>query len=343
MAHVRMSSTQRSCCVSQLFSLLHEILTDSHRACFKRPDSNFQRLDVVLNVAFQRDRIFLFISCLWRFGVCQLPCWCSHQPPSLLRPGILQPGWRDSTALFSQAWSTQILQERKSTLTFPSIGVGTTDTGVLCRWGIFPTNLHNPFPALFFLRQEPVKRQFPTYSTGVFASSSPINSTKTSFDQLHIFTRKGAPFAQFFHVCAFWHVTRGTWGHRVTKKRRTPKEICWSSSRTSNNNPVSSFSFRYRSRPESTPAATVVKHFVTSHSLFCIRAIATAIWLSHLGCSSISSWIWPLLIWQSFCHFSLPPVVKIFGKKLYSVPAVKYPSTLTSFFPCSIILWNSLP
>ena len=55
------------------------------------------------------------------------------------------------------------------------------------------------------------------------------------------------------------------------KKRRTPKEICWSSSRTSNNNPVSSFFFR--SRPESTPAATVVKHFVTSHSLFCIRAI----------------------------------------------------------------------
>ena len=116
-----------------------------------------------------------------------------------------------------------------------------------------------------------MKRQFITYSTGVFASSSPINSTKTSFDQLHIFTRKDAPFAQFFNVCAFWHVTRGTCGHRVTKKRRTPKEICWSSSRTSNNNPVSSFFFR--SRPESTPAATVVKHFVTSHSLFCIRAI----------------------------------------------------------------------
>ena len=43
-----------------------------------------------------------------------------------------------------------------------------------------------------------MKRQFPTYSTGVFASSSPINSTKTSFDQLYIFTRKDAPFAQFF-------------------------------------------------------------------------------------------------------------------------------------------------
>ena len=135
----------------------------------------------------------------------------------------------------------------------------------------FRQNLHNPFPALFFLRQELVKRQFPTYSTGVFASSSPINSTKTSFDQLYIFTRKAAPFAQFFHVCAFWHVTRGTRGHRVTKKRRPLKEICWSSSRTSNNNPVSSFFFR--SRQESTPAATVVKHFVTSHSLFCIRAI----------------------------------------------------------------------
>ena len=88
---------------STTFSLLHEIFTDSHRTCFKLPDSNFQRLDVVLNVAFQRDGIFLFISCLWRFGVCQLPCWCSHQPPSLLRPGILQPGWRDSTALFSEA------------------------------------------------------------------------------------------------------------------------------------------------------------------------------------------------------------------------------------------------
>ena len=62
MAHVRTSSTQRSYCVPQLFSLLHEIFTDSHRACFKLPDSNFQRLDVVLNVAFQRDGIFLFIS-----------------------------------------------------------------------------------------------------------------------------------------------------------------------------------------------------------------------------------------------------------------------------------------
>ena len=75
----------------------------------------------------------------------------------------------------------------------------------------------------------------------------------------------------FFHVCACWHVTRGTRGHRVTKKRRTPQEIWWSSSRTSNNNPVSSFFFW--SRPESTPAATVVKHFVTSHILLCIRAI----------------------------------------------------------------------
>ena len=26
--------------------------------------------------------------------------WCSHQPPCLLRQGILQPGWRDSSALF---------------------------------------------------------------------------------------------------------------------------------------------------------------------------------------------------------------------------------------------------
>ena len=67
------SSTQRSCCVPQLFSLLHEIFTDSHRACFKLPDSNFQRLKVVLKVDFQRDGFFLFISCLWRFGVCQLP------------------------------------------------------------------------------------------------------------------------------------------------------------------------------------------------------------------------------------------------------------------------------
>ena len=87
---------------STTFFSPHEIFTDSHRACLKLPDSNFQCLDVVLNVAFQRDRIFLFISCLWRFVVCQLPCWCSHQPPSLLRPGIL-PGWRDSTAVFSQA------------------------------------------------------------------------------------------------------------------------------------------------------------------------------------------------------------------------------------------------
>ena len=152
--------------------------------------------------------------------------WCSHQPPCLLHQGILLPGWRDSTALFCRLSPHKSCRNGKSILTFPSIEVGTTDTGVWCKWGIFPTNLHHPFPTLLFLRWEPVKRQFPTYSTGAFASSSPINSTKTSFEQLRIFTRKEAPFAIFFLICAFWHATRGTWGHCVAKKSRTPKEIC---------------------------------------------------------------------------------------------------------------------
>ena len=39
-------------------------------------------------------------------------------------------------------------------------------------------------------------------------------------------------------------------------------------------------------------------------------------------CSSRSSRTWPLLIWQSFCHNSLPTVVQ-FWKNLYPVPAVK--------------------
>ena len=86
------------------FPLLHEIVRDSHIlvACFKLPASIFQHLDMVLNVASLRDRdcmgIFLFISCLWRFRVCQLSCWFSHQPPCQLRQRILQPGWRDSIA-----------------------------------------------------------------------------------------------------------------------------------------------------------------------------------------------------------------------------------------------------
>ena len=153
--------------------------------------------------------------------------------------------------------------------------MGTTDTGVLCKWGYFYDKSSQSISCTVLPSLGTGEKTVPHVQYWRFSSSSAINSTWTSFDQLHIFTRKDAPIAQFFHVCAFWHVTRGTWGHRVTKKRRTPKEICWSSSRTSNNNPVSSFFFR--SRPESTPAATVVKHFVTSHSLFCIRAIADSV------------------------------------------------------------------
>ena len=79
----------------------------------------------------------------------------------------------------------------------------------------------------------------------------------------------------FFHVCAFWHVTRGTWGHRVTKKRRTPKEICWSSSRTSNNNPVLSFFFR--SRQESTPQQPL-SSISWRHTAYFAYVLFRAIW-----------------------------------------------------------------
>ena len=46
-----------------------------------------------------------------------------------------------------------------------------------------------------------------------------------------------------------------------------------------------------------------------------LTSIATAIWLSHIGVVlQDQNRTWPLLIWQSFCHNSLPTVVIIFEK-----------------------------
>ena len=65
--------------------------------------------------------------------------------------------------------------------------------------------------------------------------------------------------------------------------------------------------------------------------------------ITHWCCSSRSSRTWPLLIWQSSCHNSLPTVVIIFEKSVSRPCCKKKSSTLMSFFPRSIILWNSLP
>ena len=257
---------------STAFSLLHEIFTDSHRACFKLPDSNFQRLDVVLNVAFQREGIFLFISCLWRFGVCQLPCWCSHQPPYLLRPGVFAAclTWLNRSFFAGLVHTNLAGKEKCLDVSLHRSGHHGHRCFVLM--GVFFRQIFT----IHSLRCSSFARnrwKDSSLRTALAFLHPPLPSTpqRRRLTSCTSSLGKTPHLHNFFHVCAFWHVTRGTWGHRVTKKRRTPKEICWSSSRTSNNNPVSSFFFR--SRQESTPAATVVKHFVTSHCLFCIRAI----------------------------------------------------------------------
>ena len=155
MAHVRLSSTQWSCCIPQLFSLLHEIFTDStsHRACFKLPDSNFQRFDVVLKRLPSKEKGSSSSSAASEDS--ESASFPADVPINLhiyFVPGSCSLADVTQPLFFRRLSPHKSCRKGKVSWRFPP-SKWAPQTQVFCANGsIFPTNLHNPFPALFFLR-----------------------------------------------------------------------------------------------------------------------------------------------------------------------------------------------
>ena len=68
--------------------------------------------------------------------------------------------------------------------------------------GVFFPNLHNRFPALLFLRWEPVERQFPTYSTAALHPPLPSTPQRRRLNNCTSSFGKRTHLHTFFLVCA---------------------------------------------------------------------------------------------------------------------------------------------
>ena len=92
--------------------------------------------------------------------------------------------------------------------------------------GIFLTNFCNPFLRYYSFTGSRWKDSRPHTALALLHPPLPSTPERRRLNNCTSSPLKKAPFAQISLVCAFWHKTRSTRGHPVTKKSRTLTEIC---------------------------------------------------------------------------------------------------------------------
>ena len=264
-------TTEQGKKVPQLFSSPHEIVTDSHTPASNCLALFLNALTWSWTLPSPRDGIFLYISCLWRFRVCQLPCWYDvlinlhvhFVQESCCLADVTQP------LFFTGLVHTSLAGTEKVSWHFPP-SKWAPQTWVFGASGVF------------------FRRTFTIHSLRCYSSAGsrwkdsspltvlallhpPLPSTPQRRCLKNCTSSLGKiPHLQFFSsLCLLArnkrHVRASCQEEKSNSKRNLLVE-------QQNLGQQPSFKLLLPISVEKYPAATVVKHSVTSHSLFCIRA-----------------------------------------------------------------------